>query len=93
MKIIEGTKGLSKLCHAQPGDVIRIPQFPSLYLVACFAMKGCKPARAGATNGLYSDERPLFMVDLASGEARELPHLSSLVEIVRGAAVVEDAID
>lgn len=93
MKIIESNKGLRKLCHASPGDVIRIPGVPGIYIVSFFPMKNCSAARNGATNGLYSDECQLFIVNVESGEGSPLPHLSSSVEILRNAALVEDAID
>lgn len=92
MKIINNQ--LPKLCHARPGDVIRVPyehggEGSTLYLVSVFNTPGKRPLRSNAMNGLYDDERPLFMVNLSTGEARPLPHLSSRVEIVRDIAVIE----
>lgn len=93
MKIIESTNGLSKTCHANFGDVIRLPETRELFVVAFFAGKNCRTAKEGASSGLYNEERPMFMVNLVTGEAKPLPHLSSRVEILRRAALVEDAID
>lgn len=84
---------LPKLCHANPGDVIRIGDKDGIiqsdiYLVCAFNQEGKRAARKTISNGLYDDERPLFMVNLITGEAKPLPHLSSRVEIVKDIAIV-----
>lgn len=40
-------------------------------------------------NGPYSDEREHFLVNLETGEACAMPHLSSRCEIVRNIAMIE----
>jgi hypothetical protein len=85
---------LPKLCHAQAGDVVRITDscgelLPALYLVSVFNEKGKRAGRPGLLHGLYDDERPFFLVDLATGVAQPMPHLSSRVQIVRNVAVYE----
>lgn len=92
MKII--TTRLPKLCHARPGDVVRIPADegigadPALYLVAVStAHKDKRAMRSNMSHGLYDEERPLFLVNVETGEARAMPHLSSRVEIVRNVIV------
>lgn len=47
-----------------------------------------KRAPIGASNGLYSEENPIFLVSLESGEAVRLPHLSSQIVRVDDAYVV-----
>lgn len=85
---------LPKLCHARPGDVVRIPSDEGIgadqshYLIAvATTAKGKRAMREGMSHGLYDEQRPLFLVDLASGEARAMPHLSSRVEIVKSAVL------
>jgi hypothetical protein len=86
MKICLTDYNLPKLCHAKAGDVIRIPGDLALYLV-CRHDIGKKQRPKIAGNGLYSEENPMFMVNLETGEASALPHYSSRVEIVRDVAV------
>ncbi|MER1940483.1 hypothetical protein ABS755_07215 [Castellaniella sp. FW104-16D08] len=92
MKVIN-TK-LPKLCHARPGDVIRVTDdtgkpTDTLFLVAVFNAPGKRAMRDNMMQGLYDEERPLFMVNLETGEARPLPHLSSRIEFVRDIVAVE----
>lgn len=98
MKVIPAQDGATKLCHAKPGDAVRLidkdgNRSTEVYLVAFMEKKGCLAARDCASNGLYSDDRPLFVVNIETGESKSMPHLSSRVIILRGAAVVENAID
>lgn len=75
-----------KVCFAKPGDVIELPDaFGTLFLVCCYDLG--RPRNPVASNGLYSDENPHFLVDLINGQARPMPHLSSRARIVRNVAV------
>lgn len=84
---------LPKLCHARVGSVVSIQNEislePEFYLV-CVVPKSRKvnnkPAWRGGF-GLYSEEKPLFLVNLQTGEALEMPHLSSRVEILEKASM------
>jgi len=75
-----------KLCHFLPGDVIQLVEqnadqtvLPGIYVVACFSAQSEKATRRAshAMNGLYSFEDPLFLVNVETGEAIKMPHLSS----------------
>ena len=86
MKIELIENNLTKLCHARPGDVIRTSPGGPLHLVCLYDLSRprlCDPK----SNGLYSEENPVFAVNLETGLASPLPHLSSKVEIVRDVAV------
>lgn len=98
MRVIADQDSATKLCHAKPGDAVRIidkngNRSAEVYLVAFMEKKGCSAARECASNGLYSDDRPLFLVDTGTGQAVTMPHLSSRVLILRAAAIVENAIE
>lgn len=87
---------LPKLCHAKPGDCVRLPDrdgnlTDELFMVCAFPVKGKRAARPLISHGLYDDERPLFLVSLETGLAREMPHLSSRAEIVRDVVLVQGA--
>lgn len=84
---------LPKLCHARPGELVRLPGDdgrPSgpLYLVCAAEVKGRRALRECMTHGLYDDERPLFLVDIETGAATPMPHLSSRAQIIDDAEVV-----
>lgn len=90
MRIVDNR--LPKLCHAKVGDLVRLPlrnseyceEMAPYYIVCADSSdKRLKIGRPGMMHGLYDDERPLFLVDLATGEAIKMPHLSSRVEIIR----------
>ncbi len=90
MKLIN-TK-LHKLCSARPGDAIRLldaagAELPDTYIIAVMEQKGRRAMRPNRTEGLYDEERPLFMVNLETGQAEALPHLSSRVQILQYAVV------
>lgn len=82
---------LPKLCHARPGDVIEVrpnsidKTEPGMYIVAVAEQKGARPMRSRMPHGLYDEERPLFLVNVQSGAAVAMPHLSSRVVIHSGA--------
>ena len=86
---------LIKLGHVRPGDAVRVrdPQTGEvkgpLYIVAVFNAPGKRAFRPGQPHGLYDDQRPLFLVNLETGEAEPMPHLSSLVFLVSDAVVTE----
>lgn len=77
---------LPKLCHAPVGGVVQIDD--DYFIVCAFNPGNKRSARPGMSQGLYDDERDLFLVNLRTGEAVKMPHLSSRVEIVRDASVV-----
>ena len=86
-----------KLCHVRPGECIRIPFNESelsvdLYLV-CIHDCGEKRARRGRPEGLFDEGNDLFLVNLRTGEAVKMPHLSSRVRRVPSAAIVEDYVE
>lgn len=87
MKIQLTNPNLTKLGHVRPGDVIRFPDVGSALYLVCRHDIGKPKAPKRASNGLYSEENPVFKVNLETGEASILPHLSSGVEIVRNVAV------
>lgn len=78
---------LPKLCHAKPGDIVRLEN--GLHMVCAFPVKGKRAARPMMMHGLYDDERPLFLVNMASGEAVVMPHLSTRLEIVHDVTLVD----
>lgn len=87
---------MPKLCHARPGDAIRLLDedgnpTEQVFIVCVVNQKGKRHMRTNVPHGLYDEERPLFIVDLATGQATSMPHLSSRVEILRNATVtIED---
>ena len=90
MKIQLTNPNLTKLCHARPGDVFRIPSKgpgEQLFLLCRHDIGKPDLRKQHLSNGLYSEENPLFAVNLETGEASILPHLSSGVEIVRNVAL------
>src|SRR5690242_4944253 len=81
---------LPKLCHATPGQIIRVPEMEGKFMVCVVNIKNKRAAR-NISKGLYDDERPLFIVNIETGEALAMPHLSTRVEIIDDIAVVENA--
>lgn len=85
---------LPKLCHARPGDAVRLVDpntgepTSDLFIVSVDGTHTGRPARPNMLHGLYDDQRPLFLVNLSTGKAERMPHLSSRVEIVRDARIV-----
>lgn len=77
-----------KLCHAKPGDQIRLLDtetgdvMPEVFVVVAIKAPGRRAARKGMSQGLYDEQRELLLVSLMSGEARKMPHLSSRVDIL-----------
>lgn len=91
MAIFVNTR-LPKLCHARPGQIIRLPDrqtgevLPELFvLVALDLDKPSRRKRApyGSSAGLYNEERELLLISLTSGRARKLPHLSDRAELTQ----------
>lgn len=77
-----------KVCHVCPGECVRLfskdGEEQGLFLV-CSA--GELKSKLGSS-GLYKADVPVFLVDLKTGVARDLPHLSSrLLEVVRDAKI------
>lgn len=85
MKIVDTR--LPKLCHAHPGEMVRLEN--GLHMVCVFPVEGKRPARPMIGNGLYDEERSLFLVNMTTGEAIAMPHLSSRIEIVRDVTLVD----
>lgn len=91
MKIREVERNFDKLCHARPGEVVQLvgPMMditsPPMLLIAV-ANSGA-PLAGHEPQGLYADGRHLMLVDLATGEAIKMPHLSSRAVIYRKAEV------
>ncbi len=87
---IEGD--FTKLCHAKPGQAVTLvtalmERDRHAYLVCVVPDKNKHAARDTVSNGLYDDERKLFLVNLETGELRDMPHLSSRVIIWDDAAL------
>jgi hypothetical protein len=85
-----------KMCWAKPGDVVRLigadlQVDPAMYLVCAVGdgIKGKRAARELASNGMYDDQRPLFLVNIETGILMNMTHLSGRVDIIRDVAVVE----
>lgn len=79
MKIVDTRQ--PKLCSASVGSVVQIED--KTYMVCAFNPGGKRAQRPNMSHGLYDDERDLFLVDLSTGEAVKMPHLSSRVDICR----------
>jgi len=78
MKInIEHTYFPTKICHIKAGEVIMLPGLGPTLFMLCRHNIGKNKAHNMAGNGLYSEENPVFLIDLATGEASAVPHLSS----------------
>lgn len=79
-----------KTCHLRPGDCVFLynnkgEQIPGLFIV-CSAGKIGKEL---GSSGLYSADVPVFLVNLETGEACSLPHLSSrLTERVKAVTTI-----
>lgn len=78
MKInIKHTYFPTKICHIKPGEVIMLPEAGDTLFMLCRQDIGKGRAHNMAGNGLYSEGNPIFLIDLATGEACPAPHLSS----------------
>jgi hypothetical protein len=88
---------LPKLCFAKAGDAVQLPDesgTPSgpVFLVCTIPDQVAKTLKMKVpvgqmSNGLYSDDRPFWLVNLETGECRDMPHLSSRCAILRDATV------
>lgn len=80
---------VTKLCHAKPGDRVRLVDTSAAelgeraYMVVAVNAPGKRPARKGMSQGLYDDERDLWLLNEETGELQTPPHLSSKVVLVR----------
>jgi hypothetical protein len=83
MKIYLEAPQHPKVCFRKPGDVIEIGG--TLFLVCRYDLG--RPNNPLASNGLYSNENPHFLVDLVTGQARPMLHLSARVRHVTDVAV------
>jgi hypothetical protein len=93
MKIAGNPKAVIKLCHAAVGSVVRLVSAKlevddEPFLVCAVPDVEKRAARARMTQGLYDDQRCLFLVSLTTGLMKERPHLSSRVIIYSEAEVL-----
>lgn len=77
MKVCDFRKELIKTCHIRPGDVVYAyneqGEEQGLFLV-CSAGE---LTRTLGSMGLYKADKPVFLVDVRTGIAKDLPHLSA----------------
>jgi len=84
-----------KLCSVPVGSAVRLHRDDGsapgdgdpVYIVCAFNQPGKRAARPLVTQGLYDDERPLFLVDLATGSAIPMPNLSKRVQVLKDASI------
>lgn len=93
MKIAQFPASTPKVCLFSPGDCLRLINRDGtvgkkLFMVCRRTLDPEKRAPIGASNGPYSEENPLFLINLESGEAHPMPHLSSRAVRVEDAYVV-----
>lgn len=93
MKIAQFPAPTPKVCLFAPGDCLRLLNKDGtvgkkLFMVCRHTIDPKKRAPIGASNGLYSEENPLFLVNLESGEAHAMPHLSAKAVRVDDAYIV-----
>lgn len=77
-----------KLCHAEIGGLVQLLDdnfnpLPDMYLVC--SCNGAVVHKKFEMYGLYSQKEPLFLVNIRTGEAQKMPHLSSRVVILNDA--------
>lgn len=74
----------TKLCHAKAEDVISLCNSNTGvcegYYIVAFLGDSIQEKRQ-KQYGLYNVENPLILVNLATGQCRSLPHLSSKVKL------------
>jgi hypothetical protein len=92
MKVLTEESDFTKLCHAVPGDVIKLVDSNMLsdgqtFLVCVIKDPSKRAARPNMSHGLYDDQRCMFLVNIETGEMRDMAHLSSRVLIFRKAEV------
>lgn len=89
MQVDDRTIDLRKVCHTRPGDLVRIHAFDGVERGLFLVCSAGKISRELKSAGLYESDKPVFMVDIRSGVAEQLPHLSAHVAAVeRNACVV-----
>ena len=93
MKIV--SNHYPKVCHAKPGDIIQLLEDDGepgkgLYMVCIYWREGQKKSRKplNGLNGLYNIEQPLFLVNIETGEAKNMIHLSERASIINDAELV-----
>ena len=77
-----------KACHVRPGQCVRLYSEDGieqgLYLVCTTG----KMRTDLGSSGLYKADFPVFLVDLQTGIARDMPHLSSrLLDVAKDAKI------
>ncbi len=86
-----------KLCHARPGDIVMLDPTSSTYYMVCKVDDNPENKRVVGTRktlqsaGLYNEDSPLFLVNIKTGVARSMKHLSSRAFICHDLAVVNTA--
>ncbi|MBK3779986.1 hypothetical protein G3A43_06935 [Paraburkholderia aspalathi] len=81
---------LPKICHAQPGRILRLPDeatgdvLPELFMLVVIGSD--KPGRGKKapfppSAGLYNEQRELMLLSLTTGHVRRMPHLSSRADL------------
>ena len=78
-----------KVCHFRPGECVRLynkdGEDQGLHMVCSVGKLTMKLD----SSGLYKADVPIFLIDLKTGVARDLPHLSSRqLEAVPAAKIV-----
>lgn len=79
---------LPKICHARVGQPVRLPNAagdiePEVFVICAEDAPGRRPGRSGQSQGLYDDQRKLFLVSMLTGQARPMPHLSSRAQLLK----------
>lgn len=91
MKILTDERQ-TKLCHGNPGDVVQLSSGGTLYMICVQPERGKRPGRANMSQGLYDDERNLYLVDLQTGYMKEMVHLSTKVTFRPDIAITSNAL-
>ena len=81
-----------KLFNAKVGDIILLEDTVSELRLPCmvceFPSEPMGSRRSYGKMGLYDNQNTLFLVEVETGRARKMPHLSSRVEIIDGDRIV-----
>jgi hypothetical protein len=88
MRINDFRDGKIKCCHARPGQAVRLYDNEGNCLGLFLVCSAGILERELGSSGLYKADKPVFLVDLKTGVARDFPHLSSrLIEVAEDASV------
>ncbi len=78
----------TKLCHARAGDVVMVPGWTDTPFMVVAVMDTGRPARRDQPEGLFADQRTLYLCNLQTGELARPPHLSTQVTILHNPSIV-----